>query len=535
MDVEQPQVAEVVSGGANSRRSFLKTLGGGMAGAVILRPGLAGAEDAQTVEAAATEGGSTTFGRMFPGEPPFAENSQPLRAALKELGRPGGILDAGDALDRGAAALIADPTLNMVNRNNPTHTTGTTFMGQFMDHDVTFDATSRLATPTAPKTVTNVRTPAFDLDTVYGGGPVASPQLYDGTDAVRFKVESGGRFEDLPRASDNSAIIADPRNDENLVISGLHAAFLKFHNNAVDLVRSQGVSDVLEVFDAARRLTTWHYQWMVLHEFLPLFIGQAMTDKILARGRKHYLPTTAFMPVEFQGAAYRFGHSMIRPSYPANATGDNGTPFIALIFDPAEIGKADPNDLSGSKRAPRRFIDWNGFFDFGDGRVGQNKRVDTRISTPLFNLPPATIRTPAGAELGPTALAQRTLLRHITWGLPSGQRLAQRIGVPALTKADLAELSGLGLGLRGSTPLWYYVLREAEIATDGLHLGPVGGRIVGEVIIGLLQTDPGSYVSVDPAWVPTLPSRGGSGDFRMADLLTFAGVDPLSRTVATLP
>ncbi|MGH9153375.1 MAG: peroxidase family protein [Acidimicrobiales bacterium] len=524
-----------MTGTSQTRRSFLKTLGGGVAGAVILRPGHAGAEEEAGAAATTTDTSSTTFGRMFPGEPPFAENSQELRAALKELGKPGGILDAADALDRGPVALIADPTLNMVNRNNPTHTTGTTFMGQFMDHDVTFDASSRLATPTAPKTVTNVRTPAFDLDAVYGGGPVASPHLCDNADGVKFKVESGGRFEDLPRSSDHSAIIADPRNDENLVISALHAAFLMFHNNAVDLVRSQGISGSLEVFAAARRLTTWHYQWMVLHEFLPLFIGHKLTDKILTRGRKHYRPTTAFIPVEFQGAAYRFGHSMIRPSYPANATGDDGLPFIALIFDPAEIGKPDPNDLSGGTRAPRRFIDWNGFFDFGDGRVGQNKRIDTKISTPLFNLPPATIRTPPGGDLGPTSLARRTLLRHITWGLPSGQRIAQRMGLPALTKADLSELASLGLGLRTSTPLWYYVLREAEVATDGLHLGPVGGRIVGEVIIGLLETDPGSYLSVDPAWAPTLPSRGGSGDFRMADFLTFAGVDPLSRSLAPLP
>ena len=522
---------------AHSRRAFLKTLGGGLAGAAVLGPGLAGAEAALAGESAGTGAAgaaSTTFGRMFPGEPAFAENTPQLRAALKELGRPGGLLDARDALDRGAVALIADPTLSMVNRNNPNHTLGTTFMGQFMDHDITFDASSRLATPTSPKTVTNVRTPAFDLDTVYGGGPVASPQLYDSTDGAKFKIESGGRFEDLPRTSDRTAVIADPRNDENLVVSQLQAAFLKFHNNVIDRVRAEGVTDFAAAFDAARRLTTWHYQWMVLHEFLPLFIGQALTDKILSRGRRHYVPTSAFMPVEFQGAAYRFGHSMVRPSYPANATGDNGGPFIAFIFDPAEIGKADPNDLSGGVRAPRRFLDWNGFFDFGDGRVGQNKRIDTKLSTPLFALPPSTIAVPPGGDLGPTALAQRTLLRHITWGLPSGQRLAQRMGLPVLTKNDLSELSSLGQNLRTSTPLFYYLLREAELATDGLTLGPVGGRIVGEVIIGLLQLDAGSYLSVDPSWRPTLPSRSGTGEFRMVDFLTFAGVDPVSRALPTL-
>ena len=255
--------------------------------------------------------------------------------------------------------------------------------------------------PGGPKSVENLRTPAFDLDSVHGGGPVARPDLYDAADGAKFRVESGGRFEDLPRTADNRAVIADPRNDENLMISGLHAAFLKFHNNAVDLARSQGVSDLMEAFTEARRLTTWHYQWMVLHEFLPLFVGQALVDEVVTGGRSFFTPTAGFIPIEFQGAAYRFGHSMVRPSYPANLTGDNGGPFIAFVFDPSQVGKDDPDDMSGGKRAPRRFIDWGSFFDFGTGTAGNNKRIDTKLSTPLFNLPHATISTPAGGRSAP--------------------------------------------------------------------------------------------------------------------------------------
>src|SRR5262249_28260247 len=152
----------------------------------------------------------------------------------------------------------------------------TTFMGQFLDHDITFDRTSPLGKPRAPMTVPNARTPAFDLDAVYGDGPAGSPLLYDPNDPIRFKVESGGLFEDLPRDEHNVAIIADPRNDENLMIAGLHAAFLLFHNRAVALVRSQNPSITDdEAFHEARRLTTWHYHWMILHEFLPGFVGQA--------------------------------------------------------------------------------------------------------------------------------------------------------------------------------------------------------------------------------------------------------------------
>jgi len=148
-------------------------------------------------------------------------------------------MDANDDLAAGPVALIVDANLNVVNRNNPTHTAGTTFVGQFLDHDITFDATSRLGVPTDPERTRNTRVPALDLDVVYGGGPSVSPQLYRSGDRAKLRIESGGLFEDVPRNADGSAIIADPRNDENLVISGLQAAFIKFHDHMVDTVRSK--------------------------------------------------------------------------------------------------------------------------------------------------------------------------------------------------------------------------------------------------------------------------------------------------------
>lgn len=476
------------------------------------------------------------FGRMFPDLPPFAEASARLEAALMELGKPAGPLDARDALARGPIDLIVDPDLSANNPNNTTHTAGTTFMGQFMDHDMTFDLTSRLGQPTDPAKSRNERTPAFDLDSVYGGGPHDDRELYGDTEredrserrAIKFKVESGGLFEDLPRDRNGSAVIADPRNDENLILAGLHAAFLLFHNQAVDLIAADDRRrQPDEVFASARQLTTWHYQWMILHEFLPLFIGQAMVDDILAHGRKFYVPQAGFMPVEFQGAAYRFGHSMVRPSYRANLAGDKGQPFFAIIFDPSQEGAADPNDLRGGARAPRRFIGWQTFFDFGDGEVKPNKLIDTKLSSPLFHLPPSTLAVPGG----PLSLPQRNLLRHVTWQLPSGQSIARHLHVPALSQNDLTELKGEGHHLDSSTPLWYYLLKEAEVMEGGRRLGPVGGRLVGEVIIGLLQLDPQSFLAAAPRWRPTLPTRNGqvTGEFQMVDFLTFAGVDPGKR------
>jgi hypothetical protein len=467
---------------------------------------------------------------MFPQLPPFGQGSRQMVAALNDIGKPGGIMDARDNLAAGPVALITDLSLSANNANADLASggvAGSTFMGQFMDHDMTFDANSQLGVPAQPNRSPNSRIPAFDLDSVYGGGPVAQSILYDRRDRAKLRVESGGQFEDLPRDSDNVAILGDRRNDENLMIAGLQLAFIKFHNRAVDRLRANRNVDTSDVFRQARRLTQWHYHWIILHEILPSFIGQPLVTDILQRGRRFYRPDDedeAAIPVEFQGAAYRFGHSMVRPSYRANMAGDNGQPFFGMIFDPAGEDQADPVDLRGGARARRRFIGWQTFFNFGDGEVRPRKRIDTHLSTPLFNLPLGAIAS--GAP--PVSLPQRNLLRHLTWQLPSGQAIAGAMRVPALTPNDLRELAGYGVGLERSTPLWYYILKEAEL-NGGEHLGPVGGRIVGEVIVGLIQVDRDTFLSVAPNWVPTLPARGGAANFRMVDFLTFAGVDPGTR------
>ncbi|HLL67985.1 MAG TPA: heme peroxidase family protein [Micromonosporaceae bacterium] len=505
-----------------SRRRLLGRFGIAAAGAAAI--------STPTIAAAATDGETRAlatpadrFGRIFPDLPSFnVDPDDRVIAALTDMGRPGGMLDAKDNLGVGPVLLITDPAQSVGNRDNPTHTAGTTFLGQFLDHDMTFDISSTLGRATAPENTQNLRTPALDLDSVYGNGPTAMPMLYE-SDRIKMRIESGGLFEDLPRQSDGRAIISDPRNDENMVISGLQAAFILFHNRVVDQLISQAVP-TSQLFAQARRLVTWHYQWIIVNEFLPQIIGAAMVRDILSGGRRWYRPEPgpAYIPVEFQGAAYRFGHSMVRPSYRANMAGNpDGTPFFGMIFDPAGEGQPDPVDLRGGRRARRRFIGWQTFFDFGDGNVRPNKRIDRQISTPLFRLPLGTI----ASGTPPISLAVRNLLRQVTWSIPAGQRIAQRMGVQML---HLPELSGYGKALENHTPLFYYVLAEAEMLANGLTLGPVGGRIVGEVFLGLLQLDPNSYLAAQPGWRPTLPSRT-PGNFRMTDLLRFARVDPASR------
>jgi Animal haem peroxidase len=512
------------------RRRFLTGLGVSAAGVFTLRNVEAHAEQVEgPVPGPAPD---PRFSRMFQ-LPAFADpRSAAVREAMMDIGKPGGLLDAGDPLNEGPVRLITNPELSPRDRDQDVRnmTAGTTFLGQFLDHDVTFDNTSKLGVVTEPTQTPNTRVPTFDLDSVYGGGPSVSPHLYESGDRAKFRVESGGLFEDLPRNRDMTAIIADARNDENLIVAGLHAAFLLAHNRTVDLHRANRAPG--DPWFESWRAITLHWQWIVVNEFLPQIVGRPLVEDILRNGRRWYKFANPTMPVEFQTGAFRFGHSIVRPSYPANLTGDtDGNPatgapaFFGFIFDPAGEHQADPVDLRGGARAKRRFISWQTFFDFGGDQtqhVRPNKLIDTSISTPLFQLPLAAIPS----HDAPTALPQRTLLRHLTWSMPSGQRIAASTGSPVLGSDHFPELRGYGLGLDASTPLWYYVLREASVFNNGARLGPVGGRIVAETIIGMLQLDKSSYLNT--GFRPFLPSRT-PGTFTITDLLRWAKVDPASR------
>ena len=471
------------------------------------------------------------FGRLFGNLPPFAVDTPELRAALLDIGKLGGIMDAKDKLSEGSVKLITEAALSETNPNNPTLPAGFTFMGQFLDHDMTFDPTSSLERQADPEHIENFRTPSLGLDNVYGAGPIGSPHLYDqkAGKGITFLLEecgTAGKF-DLPRNSQKVALIGDPRDDENLILSQLQVAFLKFHNAAVDHARTViKLTEANQIFAEAQRLVRWHYQWIIVHEYLKKTCGAAVVDNVLARGRKFYKwHNEPFIPVEFSVAAFRFGHSQIRPSYRANFTGDaGGTPFFGMIFTPSPSDPNDPDDLSGGCRAPRRFIDWPTFFDFSDGSVKPNKKIDTTLSTTLFKLPGSVVSNPH-PKSNPASLAQRNLLRHLTFSLPSGQRVAKAMHLPVLSKGDLSDLASYGLDDR--TPLWFYVLREAGTVENGERLGPVGARIVAEVIIGLMQGDGGSYLAQDPEWQPSLPTIDPSkqgDDFTIVDLLRVAEV-----------
>ncbi len=514
-----------------------------------------------------TPSSSTTtgrFGRMFRHVPVYEHDPKTLVALAATMIQPSEpdkplITDEEDK-DQNESTLDGELRLPA----------GYTYFGQFVDHDITFDPVSSLTRQNDPDALTDFRTPRFDLDSLYGGGPANQPYLYQQPDGV--KLELGERRSDkpefdgpdLPRGPNSRALIGDPRNDENLIVSQLQVAFIKFHNAVVDHVRLEPKNRSLdhdELFKLAQQTVRWHYQWVVIHDFLRRLVGRDVIDDIL-RGEVYLAPSGAdeagkqkkgyqlmisphllfyswrerpFMPVEFSVAAYRFGHSMIRPSYLIN---DLVKPAVRdaeriplfhqggdddLVVPPPAHGL---RDLRGFGRLPEDAgVQWKYFLPIEhpkwpneDGLPQPSYRIDTELSHPLGELPgtaPLLLADVDRAEA--KSLAGRNLLRGRALGLPAGQDVARAMGIPPLTDDELlgdvefntellADLKitedEVRADLAGRAPLWFYILKEADCKAEGAHLGPVGGRIVAEVLIGLLVGDPLSYLSVDPTWRP---------------------------------
>ena len=438
------------------------------------------------------------FGRMFR-LPPFT----PSDARIKEI---------AETMTEGASG--GDPALN-----NPEIPAGYTYFGQFVDHDITFDTASSLDRQNDPNALTNFRSPRFDLDCVYGRGPTDDPFLYDkASEGVKMLIGSHDNEDDLPRNVQDTALIGDPRNDENTFVGQWQLTMLKFHNKVVDLVADDETlrHGSETVFDAAQRIVRWHYQWIVVHDFLKKIVGDEMLNQVLVTDgycpevtRRFYKwRNDPFMPVEFSVAAYRFGHSMIRGRYKLNTLVG---PLPTFTADPVNI---QPLGHFGGFRILPPFwtIEWARFFKVdGAGKedLQLSRLIDTKLANVLTALPPEI-----GADR--PSLIERNLTRGARLLLPSGQDVARYMG------ADPLSVDDLGLPGGGPAPLWYYILKEAFVQAGGIHLGQVGGRIVAEVFLGLLEKDPSSYLRNDPCWKPFLPSAV-DGHFDVADLITFTG------------
>ena len=406
---------------------------------------------------------STSYARLFPELSRFTADESFLFA----LGRAGGLCDCGNGTDE-AGSLGSEAA-------------GWPFLGQFVAHDITADR-SALRSHVDPSRLRNARSPQLNLECLYGDGPVGHPFLYRRDDPAKLLTSADGG--DVQRNGEGTAIIGDPRNDSHVLVSQMHLAFVHAHNALVDRVRDAGTADD-EVFEAAARNLRWTYQSSILKEFLPRLIGSPLLNAILEHGRRYYRPRgEPFIPLEFADAAYRYGHSQIRHRYRVN-----------LQEEPVPLFP----DLMGFRPvSPKNRVDWTLLFD-ADGHppAQRAKKIDGRLVSPLIALPVALTGDSTVAEFH--SLAVRDLQRGEGVGLPSGEAVARRVGEEPLTRQEVGTDR---IGWHGDTPLWYYILREADVRCGGHRLGPVGGRIVGEVLMGLIDLDPSSVCHAPVDWRP---------------------------------
>jgi hypothetical protein len=478
------------------------------------------------------------FGRMFP-DLPHATFGSDVKENVKNLALLGKEMSAGfdapkdgkDDEESGIPALY-------------------TYFGQFMDHDITFDPASSLQKQDDPNALTDFRSPAFDLDNVYGRGPDDQPFLYNGDNSFLLGdplTLGDPAATDLPRncAAARRALIGDPRNDENSIVSQLQGLFHRFHNRTLkDHPNSK--------FEEIQKLMRFHYQYVILNDFLPRVIHSSVIADLKSNGKydknklKFFpIKIRAFMPVEFSVACYRLGHSMIRPGYRLN-----DAVLLPIFPVPPTTAPGFSEGLTGFRAMIKNWgIDWGRFIDIDsriyDGEPFENTqrlqfayRIDTSVVNPLSTLPPEV-------AANPSSLAQRNLERGWRLGLPSGQEVASAMGVTPLRDDQILIGKGVDKPAKGeepfpitkvnkvfakNCPLWTYVLAEAmqhqekvkipvkeNITITTPRLGPVGGRVVAEVFLGLLFADQHSLLSLDPTWHPP-----GNPHYALRDFVNYA-------------
>jgi Animal haem peroxidase len=529
------------------------------------------------------------FGRMFRTLP----SAEWPREALLELGKlmtskP----EQTNTKPAQPTAAFEDPKARIQDdEENAGIPAGYTYFGQFIDHDITFDPASSLQQQNDPDALIDFRTPRLDLDSVYGRGPGDQPFMYVGNKFRMgrdlFENTKPSKAKDLPRFDDpvnggaKRALIGDKRNDENVIIAQLHSAILQFHNKLIEKHNNDS-------FEKIQQKVRWHYQWVVVNDFLKTICGEDVVEDILPDfGKKKPIwklkPNLSifkwrndpFLPIEFSAAAYRFGHSMVRPIYRLNAELNGGDDPNQATKEEVKRGLAgrffifagvQKRGLNGFDEFPKEWaIDWSLFFDIkgsiknvGKKRVQPAYKIDSSLVNPLgflpeFSKPPLPLVKPFTVEQlqskpahptgDPANLAQRNLLRGLAMGLPSGQSVALALGVDPIDDKDLRVgkavtddlksnklLSKVHDSFTESAPLWYYVLAEAQVewakrATakggkgneEPLRLGTVGGRIVAETLIGLLWGDGYSYLRQAPNWKPdTIRSIGDLIEFALS-------------------
>jgi len=411
-----------------------------------------------------------------------------------------------------------------------------TYFGQLLAHDLSYDSQTWPSGVGRDGPLRNLHTPRADLDCVYGGGPSPRPELYEERDQVPgyFRLgdvpqaEGFGFPDDGDRGFDfagrgDRVLLADSRNDDNLILAQLVVAFMRFHNAVMDGLGQEGSVAPGARFERAQQLVRWHYQWIILNEYLPTLVDAGLLADIRDKGRRLFKPgETVGVPMEFALAALRVGHSMVRWFYEVRSKVE------AFSLIPATPARS--KDFRGGAFDSKYLIDWSLLLPMPHSvRKQYAAQFSPRVS-------PGLLALPSGRDGSKINLLASDLKRAKARSLGSGIAVAKAAAtfVPELEVLSRRDVWGcLGQATPGledfEPPLLIYLLAEAElkgkwtkeIPGDACYLGPLGGRLLAEVVTGLIELDPTSMISQPGGWVPDL---GSAGQFSLADLLRMAKV-----------
>ena len=498
-----------------------------------------GVLSSSAIEIAAAEEAKTPgyrFGRLFTDLVPHPASDK----ALLEVGL--------SSYDKDFPAYMEDSQFRGTD-NNSSIPVGHTYVGQLLTHDISKDNDTKIGKSFQPEAIANHASPWIDLDVIYEHDSKKAER--DPADPAKLLLGNGiGNERDFPRNAEGRARIPDQRSDQNNNLAQLVGAVMQFHNTEVERLRlADGTRDDNALFSEARVSTIAHWQAVVLTEFLPIFVETELIDDVLKAGPKFYrddMAKAGIVPVEFSAAAFRFGHSIVRGRYTLN---DNEASDRVRLF-PLSTKELD-RSLIGHRPIPvERQIDWDRFFDFESSIQGDldddedqfkglqvSRKIDRFLARPMLRIPefmmlgrpvpPDLLKEELLPDRAVLSLASLNLQRAKSLGLPSGQDVAAAMGAIPLSNADMGlcrvaedceEWGYVWPEDGGQAPLFLYILEEARLQTDGEKLGEVGGRIVAEVVIGLLRADPQSILNQD--FVSPLT---GTQAYTMADMIFHAG------------
>jgi len=443
-------------------------------------------------EASAPTNADLPFHRRFPQLPAY----RPPDELLEHLGEP-----AGPMSER--KSLWADNSYD-----SPTLAAGYTFFTQFLAHDLTYELVRRLSTE-RPATRVQGGPSSLRLHTLYGPGPEIAPHLYAFYDQEYFSgrllTGPSGTKQDLPRNRQGRALIADPRNDENVVLAQLHLGMIHFHNTIVELLARSGDFGPA-LFNRAQRQVRWHYQWAIVHDFLPQLVDPEQVEATLHRDVPEREVCTG-LPLEVAQGVLRHIYSQVRLKYKINEDAD------ASLLPAGQ--ESDTLLRRRSQSIPSRLeVDWSRFFNVGNESPQSSKLIDTKITPAFLDLP--LVKDPRPVR---RSVAVRFLLQGKRAGLPSGESIARALGKTP-TLPTTSALRKLGLK---ETPLLYYVLAEAEHQfqdSEEDRLGPVGGQLLADTVIRQLRLDPQSYLNAHPNFSPAAEVTDENGDFGIGQLVS---------------